>query len=45
MTEVNLYEWLDGLIVKKGFNRGYNLNDIGKRLEKLIDYVFSAIKE
>ncbi|ABB14096.1 hypothetical protein [Carboxydothermus hydrogenoformans] len=43
--EVDLYEWLNDLVVTKGFDKRYNLNSIGQRLEKLSDYVFSIIEE
>lgn len=44
-TEVDLYDWLNELVVSKGMDKNYNINNIGKRLEKLSDYVFSVIEE
>lgn len=44
-TEVDLYDWLNELVVSKGMDKDYNVNSIGNRLEKLCDYVFSVIEE
>lgn len=44
-TEVDLYDWLNELVVSKGMDKDYNVNSIGNRLEKLSDYVFSVIEE
>lgn len=42
--EVDLYDWINDLIVLKGLDEQYNPNSIGKRLEKLSDYVYSVIE-
>lgn len=42
---IDLYDWLNDLVVTNGFDEEYELNDTGKRLEKISDYVFSAIEE
>ncbi|MDF2486733.1 MAG: hypothetical protein K0R46_2901 [Herbinix sp.] len=39
-----LYEWLNDLVVEIGFDKVYEVNDIGKRLEKISDYIFSVIE-
>ncbi len=43
-TEINLYDWLNDLVVLKGLDKDYEVNSAGKRLEKLSDYIFSVIE-
>ncbi len=42
--EVDLYDWINDLVVLKSLDEQYNPNSIGKRLEKLSDYVYSIIE-
>lgn len=42
--EVDLYDWLNDLVVQEGLDEGYNPNSIGKRLEAISDYVYSVIE-
>ena len=43
--EMDLYDWLNDLVVEKGFNENYGVNNLGERLEKISDYVFSMIEQ
>lgn len=43
--EVDLYDWLNDLVASKGMDKDYDVNDTGKRLERLSDYMFSVIEE
>lgn len=44
-NEIDLYDWLNDLVVEKGFDENYKITNVGERLEKLSDYVFSVIEE